>query len=231
MICDQSLTGSGQKKCVICRTEVSAGIVVMPPSARLDLLLMHRLYAPYGTRCCSSHLINDCRLRPNECINMGDRLKFPTILSPQEVRDLFNDIFSFFDELRSSPRLNFDDDSLTNEDYKAWTGWSKAQFNEMHNELSVYLRSSLNRTKRNALAIFWIKVKTNLSFRQIGSLFSIHGGSETRRKRTSDAFDSVSEVFVKYFVPKHLGIGHITIADAKSHNTAYSKVCFFLFLC
>ena len=224
-------TGSGHKKCVICRIDVSAGIVVMPQSARLDLLLMHRLYAPHGTRCCSSHLINDCRLRPNECISMKDRLKFPTILSPQEVRDLFNDIFSFFDELRSSPRLNFDDDSLTDGDYNAWTGWSKEEFNEMYNELSVYLRSSWNRTKRNALAIFWIKVKTNLSFHQIGSLFSIHGGSETRRLRTADAFDSVREVFIKYFVPKHLGIGHITIADAKSHNTAYSKVCFVLFLC
>ncbi|CAF4093570.1 unnamed protein product [Rotaria sp. Silwood2] len=99
-------------------------MIVMPNSARLDLLLIHRLYAPHGTRCCISHLINDLRLRPNEYVNMKDRLQFPTMLSPQEIQDLLNDIFSFFDALRSSPRLDFDDPSLTNEDYEAWTGWA-----------------------------------------------------------------------------------------------------------
>ncbi|CAF1685086.1 unnamed protein product [Rotaria magnacalcarata] len=137
-----------------------------------------------------------------------------------------NDIFSFFDELRSSPRLDFDDSSLTNEDYEAWTGWSEEQFNDMFKEISVYLRSSSNRTSLNALAIFWIKIKTNLSFRQIGSLFNISGNSDTRRLRAADAFDSVRELFIKYFVSKHLGIGHITIDDAKIHNTAYSKEFF-----
>ncbi|CAF2141157.1 unnamed protein product [Rotaria magnacalcarata] len=91
---------------------------------------------------------------------------------------------------------------------------------------TVTLRSSSNRTSRNALAIFWIKIKTNLSFRQIGSLFNISGNSDTRRLRVADAFDSVRELFIKYFVSKHLGIGHITIDDAKIHNTAYSKEFF-----
>ncbi|CAM4834786.1 unnamed protein product [Rotaria magnacalcarata] len=154
------------------------------------------------------------------------RSQFPTLLSPQQLRDLMNDIFSFFDELRSSPRLDFDDSSLTNEDYEAWTGWSEEQFNDMFKEISVYLRSSSNRTSLNALAIFWIKIKTNLSFRQIGSLFNISGNSDTRRLRAADAFDSVRELFIKYFVSKHLGIGHITIDDAKIHNTAYSKEFF-----
>ncbi|CAF3433660.1 unnamed protein product [Rotaria socialis] len=140
-----------------------------------------------------------------------------------------NDIFSFFDELRSSPRLDFDDSSLTNEDYEAWPGWSEEQFNDMFKEISVYLRSSSNRTSLNALAIFWIKIKTNLSFRQIGSLFNISGNSDTRRLRAADAFDSVRELFIKYFVSKHLGIGHITIDDAKIHNTAYSKVRLYMF--
>ena len=56
---------------------------------------------------------------------MKDRLKFLTMLSPQDVQDLFNNIFPFFDELRSLPRLNFDDDSLMDEDYKVWAGWLK----------------------------------------------------------------------------------------------------------
>ena len=159
-------TGSGHHRCVICRIGVVSGMITMSKSARLDLLLIHRLYAPYGTRCCTSHLINDHRLRPNEYVNMEDRLQFPTQLSPQDVRDLFNDIFSFFDELRSSPRLDFDDPSLTNEDYETWTGWSKEQFDDMFKKLSLFLRSSLNQTSRNALAIepigsknFWTRTR------------------------------------------------------------------------
>ncbi|CAF1060247.1 unnamed protein product [Rotaria magnacalcarata] len=55
-------TGSGHKLCVLCRSQVTSGMIIMPNSARLDLLLIHRLYASHGTRCCTSHLINDRRL-------------------------------------------------------------------------------------------------------------------------------------------------------------------------
>ena len=54
----------------------------MPQSAQLDVLLIHRLFAPNETRCCSSHLIEDFCLRPNEYVSMKGRLKFPTMLSP-----------------------------------------------------------------------------------------------------------------------------------------------------
>ena len=63
----------------------------------------------------------------------------------------------------------------------------------MFDIISPYLRSSSNRHIRNALAMFWIKLKTNLSFRQIGSVFNIPGNSEDRRKRAADAFDSVRQ--------------------------------------
>ncbi|CAF4127633.1 unnamed protein product, partial [Rotaria sp. Silwood1] len=49
------------------------------------------------------------------------------------------------------------------------------------------------------------------------------GNSESRRKRVADAFDSVRELLVSHFVPQHLGIGHISVDDAKTHNTAYTK--------
>ena len=221
-------TGSGHKRCVICRTPVSSQMIVMPKSARLDLLLIHRLFAPHGTRCCSSHLINGLRLLPNEYINMEDRLQRPTLLSPQEMQDLLNDMFCFFDDLRGSPRLDFDSALLRHEDYEAWTGWSKEQFDDMFKELSLFLRPSPNRTSRNTLAIFWIKVKTNLSFRQIGSLFNMPGNLDNRRLPAAAAFNSVRELFVNHFVPEHLGAGHISVDDAKTHNTAYSKVCLFL---
>ena len=94
----------------------------------------------------------------------------------------------------------------------------------MFDHISNHLRSSFNRTARNAFAIFWIKLKTNLSFHQIGSLFHMAGDVQTRRKRASDSFESVRKLMAEYFVPKHLGVSHLTRDEAKSHNTAYTKV-------
>ena len=58
---------------------------------------------------------------------------------------------------------------------EAWTGWEKDQFHCMLQEVIPYLRSSTNRNPIDALAIFWIKLKTNVSFWQTGSLFNFPG--------------------------------------------------------
>jgi hypothetical protein len=217
-------TGSGHKLCVVCRAPIASAAVVMPKSARLDLLLLHRLFAPHGARCCISHLLNNNRLRPDQPISIANRLPVPTTLSPDQARELFNDLLSLIDASRTVSHLDFDDPSLNNEDYQAWTGWTKEQFDSIYEKISSYLRSSSNRTSRNTFAIFWIKLKTNLSFRQIGSLFNMHGDSEARRKRVADAFDTIRELLILHLVPQYLGIGHLTIDDAKAHNTAYTKV-------
>lgn len=214
----------GHKICIICRTEVKAGVTVMPNSARLDLFLIHRIFAPHGSRCCRTHLFDNNRLKPIENIDNINRSNSPASFSPEAMRTLMNDVFSLFDELRSSPRLDFEDPMLTNDEYLMWTGWSKEQFDMLFDQLSSAIRSSSNRSSRNALAIFWIKLKTNLSFCQIGSLFNFPGDSDAKRLRVGDAFDAVRESLMKIFVPKYLGIGHITQLDTFDHNTAYSKV-------
>ncbi|CAF4231965.1 unnamed protein product, partial [Rotaria magnacalcarata] len=89
-----------------------------------------------------------------------------------------------------------------------------------------HIRSSCNREARNALAMFWIKLKTNLSFRQIGSLFNISGDYENRRKVVSRSFDSIRQVLVDKLLPKHLGIGHLSRSEAIDHNTSFSNEFF-----
>ena len=113
---------------------------------------------------------------------------------------------------------------MTDEDYESWTEWTIQQFNDIYDHISLFLQSSSNRTTRNVFAIFLIKLKTNLSFRQIGSLFNVAHESESRRKRAADAFDSVRKLLVEPFVPKHLGINHMTKDEARSHNKEYTKV-------
>ena len=58
----------------------------------------------------------------------------------------------------------------------------------------------------------------------MGPLFNMAHESESRRKRAVDAFDSVRKLLVEPFVPKHLGINHMTKDEVRSRNTEYTKV-------
>ena len=97
------------------------------------------------------------------------------------------------------------------------------QFDIMLDMTSSSLRSSRSRELRNALAVCWIKTKTNLSFSQIGPLFKYAGDCENHQKRVADIFDSVRSLLVRDFVPLYLGIGHLPRNQALLHNTAFSK--------
>ena len=151
---------------------------------------------------CASHLTNNHHLHPKTIVDVKNDLKSGANLLPHEVEDHCNDLLALSEEFASPSYLDFDDLSMTDEEYEAWTGWNKNQFDYMYEQISSFLRPSSNRTSRNAFAVFWIKMKTNLSFRQIGSLFKIGSDSESRRKRAADAFDSVRTLLVELFVPK-----------------------------
>ncbi|CAF3392279.1 unnamed protein product, partial [Rotaria sp. Silwood2] len=215
--------GSSQNRCVICRRirDSSTNMITMPKSSRLDLLIVHRMYATQNVRCCEQHIVGHDRLNPMDTVEMNDRKNLKTTLPPQELLLILEDLLTLIQEAIKSPRLDFRDPALSNDDYLTWTGWNIAQFDMMFDMLSPFLRSSCNREPRNALAIFWIKAKTNLSFSQIGSLFNYTGDSEARRKRVADTFDSVRILLVRNLVPLNLGVYHLTRDQALIHNTAF----------
>ncbi|CAF1117325.1 unnamed protein product [Rotaria magnacalcarata] len=217
--------GSNRNRCVICRRirDSSTNMITMPKSSRLDLLIVHRTYAPQNVRCCEQHIVGHDRLNPMYIVEMNDRKKLKTTLPPQELLLILEDLLTLIQEAIKSPRLDSRDPALSNDDYLIWTGWNIAQFDIMLDMLSPFLRSSCSREPRNAIAIFWIKAKTDLSFNQIGSLFNYTGDSETRRKRVADTFDSVRILLVRNFVPLNLGVYHLTRDQALIHNTAFSK--------
>ena len=217
--------GSGHKKCVICKAEISADAIIMPKIARLDFLVLKRMYAPHGVRCCKQHLWNN-RLLPNVEINMINRQTSMAKLESSALLKLFNDVLGLLQEATAAARLDFTDASLSDEDYLAWTGWNKLQFEHMVNLVQPHIRTSSNREARNAMAMFWIKLKTNLSFRQIGSLFNISGDGDNRRKLISRTFDSIRQILIEKLVPQYLGIGHLSRTEAINHNTSFSNQFF-----
>ncbi|CAF4801939.1 unnamed protein product, partial [Rotaria sp. Silwood2] len=110
--------GSGIKICIICRSKVHAGSVVMPKAARLDLLVLKRMYAPHGVRICTDHLWND-RLLPETKVNMENRQTRIAKLKLSIILQLFNNLLGLLQEASSAARLDFMDPCLTNEDYLA----------------------------------------------------------------------------------------------------------------
>ena len=56
-----------------------------------------------------------------------------------------------------------------------------------------------------------------------------HCGSETKRKREADAFESVTEKIVEHFVPKYFGIEHLSREEAKRHSRSFVKVKYIIF--
>ena len=90
--------------------------------------------------------------------------------------------------------------------------------------LYSFLRSSFNRELRNALTIFLIKPKTNLSLNQIGTLFNFIGDSKICRKRIAGTFDSVRRL-IRNFVPLNLAVSRLTREQALTHNTAFNFNC------
>ncbi|CAF1149797.1 unnamed protein product [Didymodactylos carnosus] len=74
--------------------------------------------------------------------------------------------------------------------------------------------------------VFWVKLKTNLAFRQIGTLFKIDTGEENIRKRVADTFRSVASALHQLLTPNHLGITHLTREAALVHHTAYTRTFF-----
>ena len=86
------------------------------------------------------------------------------------------------------------------------------------------MRDSSNRDNTTALAMFWVKLKTGLSFGQICSLFKLH--PVELKQRVSDAIHTVSEQLAKFFVPEHLGVESLTRETAMAHATIYAKTFF-----
>jgi len=111
------------------------------------------------------------------------------------------------------------------DDYITWTGWTKDQFDGMSQRLGG-INSSVNRSKREALGIFWLKLKTDLYFAQIASLLGIQDPMNVGRRKVSETFKSVGRVLDLNCVPKHFGFDHMTPEEAKAHHTVYSKNLF-----
>ena len=88
----------------------------------------------------------------------------------------------------STVALDFNNPSFTDDVCLTWTGWTRSQFQSMLDCLQITI-DSCQRDRSTAPLIFWVKLKTGLSFQQIASLMN---------KNTDSGIKMVSRFFLFY---------------------------------
>lgn len=210
-------------RCIVCKRTVLGGICTkIPTEARFDLLIRFRVYSDSECRICFQHLAGNRLAESVEWNTSGDDEEIS--LSCDQASKIIEQFLMLSREKERYFALDFNNPYFTDNDCLVWTGWTRQQFQSMLDCLHT-THDSPNRDKSTALLIFWVKLKTGLSFQQIASL--LNQNNENGRKMVSNAFSSVTSDLDKFFVPLHLGCSHIAREKALSeHMTAYSSVLY-----
>ena len=107
-----------------------------------------------------------------------------------------------------------------------WTGWRRVELSKMHESIKEAISSSENRSSELAMIIFWMKLRTNLTYEQISMIINYKALQEDWWKRASEACPSVQDALPTHVVLRFLGANHLTRAQALAHQTVYSKAFF-----
>ena len=182
----------------------------------MSLLCNHHLYSSPGARRC----ITICREIPCQ------RAHEATRLSSNQVQHLINDLMVELSRAKNAPLLADDDATFNDDYYTAWTECTLDQLKSMTALIAPRIRYSKYRSPFEAVCLFWTKLKTNVSFRQIGTLFKINGQENSIRRRVEDIFHHVLGSLDKTLTSKYLGLTHLSRTQALSHHTAYSRAFF-----
>lgn len=180
---------------------------------RMSLLCDYKIYCSTNAKRCVSR-----------CVDFpAERINEPTCLTSNKLSLLMNDLIDEVTRLKLMPLLVENESVLTDDDYQAWTGWTLSQLKDMTSLIADRMHPSKHRLPFEAVCIFWVKLKTNLSFRQIGTLFKIQTREENIKKRVGESFHATAGYLYDTIVPLNLGFNHISRTDAIQHHTAYTK--------
>ncbi|CAF1060022.1 unnamed protein product [Rotaria magnacalcarata] len=203
---------------IYCTWCMKAGVEMkqLSLSERMTLLCEHNLYTSHTARRCTDSCCNLPRKRSHE----------RTHLSSQQAVNLINDLTTELSRVKITPFITDNSTVLSKEDDLSWIGWTLEQLKEMASLVESRMHSSKHRTPFEAMCQFWIKLKTNLSFRQIGTLFKVSTSEESIRRRIEDTFHAITIYLNDVLVSSNLGLNHLTRTEALSHHTTYTKAFF-----
>jgi len=193
---------STQRYCFICKSPNSRTRV--PDKAIAQVWREKKIFIPRNNRCCHNHLNND--LFTEDAMQLIQIMRRRTLFS--EV-----DLIKFIGFLTPLPTvfnsLSFGIASpLTSIDYANLTGLNKDDFNDLYSFCSGNIRNSSNRSARDALGIFLMKLRLNISQATLATMFRLDS-----QPMVSSIFDSVMNALTEKFVPTNLGYQHKSRED------------------
>jgi hypothetical protein len=190
-----------ESRCVVCKSR--DGRSRIPTSALIDLWVKTKIFVPSNNRTCAAHLESGKFLA--EAIGLIVATKKYAEVTGLQVSDWMTNLA---DQLGKRHRpVDFNSSAgLTDEDFRLLTGIGRESFGELVDVLKgSKMRESSNRSICNALGMFLVMLRLNLSQRVIAFMFGVNSQSSV-----SEAIDTVSEVLLQKFVPLHLGYQHLT---------------------
>ncbi|CAF1173234.1 unnamed protein product [Didymodactylos carnosus] len=135
----------------------------------------------------------------------------------QELKEQIQNKDKMLNNLKERPPLNLDnhEEPMSDNNYHVLTGLTRDRFNDLCSHIPPSsLRHSDIRTPRMAIAILLVKLRLDLSHQALCTLFGLE-----EKMQISRILDSTCSALGQYFVPKHLGFGHITRTDVIQKHT------------
>ena len=202
--------------CFICKRP-GPKLVVPSSTTRLTAFIQKEVIIPKGSRCCPSHLENDM-FKPGVLDNI------PTIDSSYVNKTTILELIKKIREYalqNSASTLNFDSPNLLSKDCVILTEITKENFEQLHDEIVSEIKNTPCRSSRTSLGIFLLKLRSGMSNQLLSTIFGISKPSLRR------AIKSVRLALVKNFVPRNLGLQHITReAVINSHTRPLAQLLF-----
>jgi hypothetical protein len=199
--------------CFLCKSTTDRAVIPKPAIQQGWSELS--IFVPRTNRCCKIHL-NSKKRFSNEDLARIEATKYGMEISGAEFSRW---LILITNSSSNSNIISFEEDGVDDSNYKMLTGLEKSYFDELYEDyLRGNLRNSCNRSVRDALGMFLMLLRGNISQKWLGYLFG------TTQPVVSTTVRSVASVLTATFVPYNLGIdpiNHITREDAQKHNIPF----------
>lgn len=207
-------TMSSQNKCFICSANVRTRV---RRRTILEVWIAKGILVPENNRCCTDHL--DGEVLKQEALNQIEIAQNHSNVTPQHISKLFK-LFRDASMKKELPIDFSDPRRYTDLEYKLLLGVKREDFEILLGHCEG-MRKSTNRTVRNSLAIFLMKLRLNVSQKVLAFLFGIRSQSIV-----SKTIFAVMKCLHARFVPLYHGFSHLTREQIKENHMRkfYSSV-------
>lgn len=187
-----------QVRCVVCQKKIRTRITKI---AMVDVLIRTGIVVDTENRCCREHF--DGNVLSSDAVLRVEAVSNTTKLTADQIRIWMTAIRSLHQQ-RQLP-IDFDAVDYTEDVYDMLLGVKKHEFQTLIGYCSSKIRNSSNRSVRNCLAIFLMKLRLGISQKVIAFLFGIRDQPVVHR-----AISAVREALLETFVPQYHGFNHIS---------------------